>query len=72
MEVYLHTEKGAKYIAGIIKLDKQDLKSKQGHQVKEMVHKCLDAEAMCQFRIQIVSVAKNFNAEQISSYKVLR
>ena len=52
------TDKGAKYIAGIIRLDSKDMVNQEGEMIIVPLSKCLDSDATCELRVDQVSSEK--------------
>lgn len=52
---HLSTEKGAKYIAGIVRLDSKELINQEGEMIIVPLVKCLDPDAVCELRVDQVS-----------------
>jgi hypothetical protein len=50
--VNLYTEKGTKYIAGVLRLETQELSRQQGQTMVLGLSKCLDSEATCEFKVE--------------------
>ena len=58
--VQLITEKGNKYVGGVVKLPESDLVASEGECMAVSVSKCLDAEATCELRVDQVSTSRVF------------
>jgi hypothetical protein len=56
--VQLLTEKGNKYVGGVVKLPESDLVASEGECMAVPVSKCLDAEAICELRVDQVSTSR--------------
>ena len=55
MMVHLVTEKGAKYVGGVLKFMESELIGSEGERITVPVYKCLDTEAMCEVRVDQVA-----------------
>lgn len=55
----LITEKGSKYIAGIVKLFHNELVRSEGQRVVVALGKCLDPEAFCEVKVEKVVTQKS-------------
>lgn len=63
LTVSLLTDKGAKYIAGVIKLYKAELMRSEGERLVLSLSKCIDPEAFAEVRVdQVNSSRPNRNA----------
>lgn len=55
---HLNTDKGAKYIAGIVRLDAKELDHQEGELLCVPVTKCLDSEAICELRVSQITTKR--------------
>lgn len=63
LTVNLLTDKGAKYIAGVIKLYKSELVRSEGERLVLSLSKCIDSEAFCEVKVdQVIGTKPNRNA----------
>lgn len=63
LTVNLLTDKGAKYIAGIVKMYHSELMRSEGQKIVLSLSKCIDTEAFCEIKIDKVAANKiNTNA----------
>jgi hypothetical protein len=56
--VNLVTEKGAKYVGGVLKLVESELIGSEGERVVVPITKCLDSEAVCEIRVDQVATSR--------------
>lgn len=56
--VQLLTEKGNKYVGGVVRLPENDLVASEGECMAVQVNKCLDAEAVCELRVDQVATSR--------------
>ncbi len=56
--VHLTTDKGAKYIGGVIKLLNNELMKSEGERLNVPLIKCLDNDAVCELRVDQVSTSR--------------
>jgi hypothetical protein len=58
LTVNLLTDKGAKYIAGIIKLYQSEMVRSEGEKLVLSLSKCIDTEAFCEVKVDMVNANK--------------
>lgn len=58
LTVNLLTDKGAKYIAAVIKLYKAELVRSEGERLVLSLSKCIDTEAFCEVKVDQVKAIK--------------
>lgn len=56
--VQLLTEKGNKYVGGVVRLVENDLVASEGECMAVQVSKCLDGEAVCELRVDQVATSR--------------
>jgi hypothetical protein len=54
----LVTEKGSKYVSGIVKLSTADVEKAEGQKIITPLTKCLDNEACCELKINKIKIGK--------------
>lgn len=72
MIVNLITEKGAKYVGGVLKFVEKELIGSEGERIVVPINKCLDTEAFCELRVDQVStsrVARKVSAKKRNNLK---
>jgi hypothetical protein len=52
------TEKGSKYVSGLVKLATADIEKAEGQKIITPLTKCLDNEAYCELKICKVKISK--------------
>jgi hypothetical protein len=52
------TDKGAKYVGGVLKFVESELIGSEGERIVVPVNKCLDSEAVCEIRVDQVSTSR--------------
>lgn len=58
MIVNLVTDKGAKYVGGVLKFVENELIGSEGERIVVPISKCLDTEAFCEIRVDQVSTSR--------------
>ena len=56
--VNLITDKGAKYVGGVLKFVENELIGSEGERIVVPISKCLDTEAFCEIRVDQVSTSR--------------
>lgn len=65
LTITITTDKGARYIAGVIKLQQSELINQEGELLIIPLSKCLDPEATCEIRVQEVTSEKVMRKMQL-------
>lgn len=54
----LVTDKGAKYVGGVLKFSEKELIGSEGERLVVPIAKCLDSDATCDVRVDQVSTSR--------------